>query len=175
MAKPIIALGAVMLRIDTDNSTVEVSADGGRSWASITAAANVPDGSITAAKLAPGVLISTDYRTHIYAIPGDIAVAAGDNNYILPFRVRLRNGQTAKLVGITHRQNVAGATVAVAINRNGADVAGLTAVVVGNAWTDTNLAEPLALADGDELQLVVSGITGAPKNMTVVLVLEVSV
>jgi hypothetical protein len=117
------------------------------------------------ASQARAILAVAHEITHTWAVPGDIKVPAGDVDYIVPFFVRVPAGQTAKLTQARHRIN-SGTSVTAKLQINGADATGFTGMSVTTTSTTTNPAD-ISLADGDLVALVVTAISGTPKNMTV--------
>lgn len=102
--------------------------------------------------------------THTWAVPGEIKVASGDTDFIVPFFVRVPTGQEAKLTWARHRIN-AGTSVTAKLTKNGVDVTGFTGISVTTTSANTDPAD-VALADGDLLALVVTAVSATPKNMT---------
>jgi hypothetical protein len=107
---------------------------------------------------------------HTWAISGQIYVPNGDADYILPFFVSLATGQSAKLVKARYRIN-SGTSVTCKLQKNGVDIAGFTGMTVTTAATDTDPAD-VTLADNDMLALVITGLTGTPKNLTFTAFIE---
>jgi|GEM_PF-4643912 len=105
---------------------------------------------------------------HTWAIPGDIKIASGDTDYIVPFFVHLAPGQTAKIAKARYRIN-SGTSATVKIQRNGVDA--VTGIVVTPTTTMNDFAD-IVLSDGDMIQLVVTAVSASPKNMTFTLVIE---
>lgn len=102
---------------------------------------------------------------HTWAIPGSIAVASGDTDFIVPFFVSFdSSAQSMKLVSARHRIN-SGTSATVKLQKDGSDVTGFTGISVTIADTTTDPAD-VALTDGNRLALVVTAVSGAPKNMS---------
>ncbi|HVQ60370.1 MAG TPA: polysaccharide deacetylase family protein [Solirubrobacterales bacterium] len=110
------------------------------------------------------------YETKIFTIPDEIKVASGDIDYIVPFVIALRTGQTAKVVKAFHRLN-SGTNAKVKLQKNGADLTGFTAIEVKAEQKTTDPADQ-AIVDGDRLALVVESVSGSPKNLTFAVVIE---
>ena len=110
---------------------------------------------------------------HTWAISGEIKVASGDTDFLIPFFVSLASGQTAKIVKARHVIN-SGTSATVKVQKNGADVTGFTGIVVGTTAGNTDPAD-VTIADDDKLALVVTAVNGTPKNMTFTLFLEYTV
>ena len=116
---------------------------------------------------------------HTFAVPGDILVPSGEDNVIPPFSVPKTAPQTVKLARVRFRLNngAVGITVSFKIQRNGADAAGFgttaapLVTTTSTAWAETNPAD-VVLTDNDSIQLVVTAISGAPKNLSATVILE---
>jgi len=108
---------------------------------------------------------------HTWAVAGEVKVPAGGNDVIPGFFVpTLAAGQTAKLVEARHKIG-AGTSATVKLQRNGADITGFTAMSVTTTAALTNPAGA-ALAAGDYIQPVVTGVSGTPKDLTLTVALE---
>lgn len=107
---------------------------------------------------------------HTYAITGEVKVPVSDTDYIIPFFVSLATGQTASLVKARYRIN-SGTSVTCKLQKNGVDVTGYTAVSVTTTTAETDAAD-VSLADNDMLALVVTAVSGTPKNMTFTIFIE---
>ncbi|WP_205683760.1 hypothetical protein [Brevibacillus migulae] len=116
--------------------------------------------------------LKTDKKTvrfgHTYAIPGDIKVASGDTDYIIPFFVSLASGQTAKFAKVRARIN-SGTSVTCYIKRNGADMFGPANVT--QTATDWDVTD-VDLSNNDMLQLVVTAVSGSPKNLSFTIFID---
>jgi len=115
---------------------------------------------------------STLRTRHAYAIPGEIKVASGETDFIIPFFVSLAAGQSAKLVKARHKINV-GTSVTCKIQKNDVDVTGFTGISVTTTAANTDPAD-IALADDDKLALVVTAVAGTPQNMSFDVFLELT-
>jgi len=108
---------------------------------------------------------------HTWAIPGPIAVASGDTDFIVPFFVSFdATTQAVKLASARHRIN-SGTSATVKLQKNGADVTGFTAISVTPTSTTTDPTD-VSLADGDRIALVVTAVSGSPINMTFTVFLQ---
>ena len=105
-----------------------------------------------------------------YAIAGEIKVPAGQTDFIVPFFVSLAAGQTADLVKVRHQIN-AGTSVTCKLQKNAVDIAGFTGISVTTTPADTNPTD-VALAENDEIALVVTAVAGTPQNMTFTIFIE---
>lgn len=105
---------------------------------------------------------------HSWTVGGDIAVASGDTNYIPPFFVMNATGQTVSLARVRHRIN-SGTSATCDIEVNGTPV--IEDIDVTTTTTTTDPAD-IELSDGDEVALVVTAVSGSPKNMTFTVVLK---
>jgi hypothetical protein len=104
---------------------------------------------------------------HTWAISGDVKVPSGDVDFILPFFVPVPVGQTVALASLRARIN-GGTSATIEVRKNGVAV-GSTATVT---TTSADIARTTTFADGDALTLVVTAISGQPKNMTVTAYLD---
>ena len=109
---------------------------------------------------------------HTWAIAGEIKVPSGDIDFIVPLFVRLPTGQTAKIASARHVIN-SGTSVTCKVQKNGVDVTGMTGISVTTTASDTDPTD-VTLANNDKLALVVTAVSGTPKNMTFTLFLEYS-
>jgi len=107
---------------------------------------------------------------HTYAIVCEIKVPSGQDDFIIPFFVSLVSGQTAKLVKARHIIND-GTSVTCKLQKNGADITGFTGISVTTTAADTDPSD-VTLADNDKLALVVTAVSGTPKNMSFTLFIE---
>lgn len=119
---------------------------------------------------APGSGGSTIRVGKTYAIAGEIKVPVGQVDFVVPFFVSLGAGQTADLVKARHQINV-GTSVTCKLQKNGVDVTGFTGISVTTTPADTNPTD-VALADNDELALVVTAVAGIPQNLTFTIFIE---
>jgi hypothetical protein len=113
------------------------------------------------------------YETKTFTIPDAIAVPSGETDFIPPIIIALRTGQTAKVVKAVHKIN-AGTSATVKLQKNGADLTGFTGIEVKSEKKTTD-PEDQSVADGDLLALVVTAISGSPKNLSFAVVIEQTV
>lgn len=101
---------------------------------------------------------------HTYVIPGEIKVPAGDVDYIAPFYLSAPSNQVITLKSARYRIN-SGTSATCKLTKNDVDVTGFTGISI---TTSSGVTTPAAvpLADGDLLALVVTAVSGTPKNMT---------
>jgi len=118
----------------------------------------------------PGSGGSTIRVGKTYAIAGEIKVPVGETDFIVPFFVSLGAGQTADLVKARHQIN-AGTSVTCKLQKNAVDITGFTGISVTTTPADTDPTD-VALADNDELALVVTAVAGTPQNMTFTIFIE---
>jgi hypothetical protein len=111
------------------------------------------------------------YTVHNFVVPDDVKVRSGDVDYIPPMYVLLAPGQTAKLAKVRYRIN-SGTSATVKIQRQGVDVPGFTGISVTTSSTTTDPEAPQPVFDTNFLAVVVTAVSGTPKNMTVALVIE---
>ena len=107
---------------------------------------------------------------HTYGIGGEIEVPIGDGDFIHPLFVSLASGHSAKLVKVRHKIN-AGTSVTCKLQKNGVDVTGFTGISVTTTASDTDPAD-VVLIDNDKLALVVTAVSGTPKNMSFTILME---
>lgn len=124
----------------------------------------------TGAQGAPGAGGSTIRVGKTYAIAGEIKVPVGQTDFLVPFFVSLGAGQTAELVKARHQIN-AGTSVTCKLQKNAVDITGFTGISVTTTPADTDPTD-VALADNDEIALVVTAVAGTPQNMTFTIFIE---
>lgn len=134
--------------------------DGGRIWVKRTGTGNTGW-----APVFPGLRIP-----HTWTVMGDVNVPDGQDDFLPPFPVPVPAGQAVALVGLRRRIN-AGTSATVKVTRNGSDVTGLTALSATSSWQTTTIT-PVALSDMDSLALVVTAVSGDPKNMSAAVLLD---
>jgi peptidoglycan/xylan/chitin deacetylase (PgdA/CDA1 family) len=112
-------------------------------------------------------------ETKVFTIPDEIHVPAGDIDFIPPFFISLGPTQTAKVIKVIHRLN-SGTSATFKLQKNGSDLTGFTGI---EAKPETQTTDPAdqEIADGDRLAMVVTAVSGAPKNLTVAVVIEYTV
>jgi hypothetical protein len=108
--------------------------------------------------------------THTFAVQGEIKVPSGDTDFIPPFFVSLAAGQTLKLVKARYAIN-GGTSATVKIQINGADATGFTGISVTTTPDQTDPTD-ITLADNDKIAIVVTAVSGTPKNLSFTLVFE---
>jgi hypothetical protein len=130
------------------------------------------DDAFEAASLKSGgvAVVTKERESHTFTIPGAIAVPSGDTDYICGFFVASPVGRTPRLVECRHRIN-SGTSATVKLQRNGADITGFTGLSVTPTSTLTDPADQ-DLAHGDYIALVVTAVTGSPKNLSLTLVVD---
>lgn len=106
---------------------------------------------------------------HTYAISGEIKVPSGDTDFIIPFFFSLASGQTANIREVRYSIN-SGTSATVKLQRNGGDITGYTGISV--TTTPTATLQTQALSDNDEIALVVTAVSGTPKNMNFTIFIE---
>lgn len=108
---------------------------------------------------------------HSWTIGGEVKVASGDTDYIVPFFVPVPAGRYVTAVAARSRIN-GGTSATVKLQKNGVDqVTGLS-VTTSNTTHDFT---DFSLADGDRINLVVTAVSGVPKNLTFTLYLDYGV
>jgi hypothetical protein len=101
---------------------------------------------------------------HTWALVGDVSAISTLPSMFVP----LRAGQAAVLVGIRAKIG-SGTSVGVQVRRNGSNVG---SVITVNTTAATTSLGNVALANNDELTLVLSAPSGTPSNFGATLVLE---
>jgi peptidoglycan/xylan/chitin deacetylase (PgdA/CDA1 family) len=109
-------------------------------------------------------------ETKVFTIPDEIKVPAGDTDFIPPFFISLAAGQTAKVTKVIHRLN-SGTSATFKLQKNGSDLTGFTGIEA-KAETQTKDPTDQEVADGDRLAMVVTAVSGTPKNLSVAVVIE---
>jgi hypothetical protein len=124
----------------------------------------------TGAQGTPGSGGSTIRVGKTYAIAGEIKVPVGQTDFLVPFFVSLAGGQTADLVKVRH-QIQAGTSVTCKLQKNGVDITGFTAISVTTTAASVDPTD-VALAEDDEIALIVTAVAGTPQNMTFTIFIE---
>lgn len=166
-----------------DDHTQYIKTDGTRAFTGVSAIANVTPGSSAVADAAAIgtnlTLARSDHKhareaahrtSHTFAVSGEVLVATGDLDFINPIFVPVAPGRTVKLAAARYKIN-SGTSATVKLQINGVDATGFTAMSVTTTSTTTDPTD-LALADGDRLALVVTAVSGSPKNLSFSLYLE---
>ncbi|MDD4292001.1 MAG: hypothetical protein PHX51_07200 [Clostridia bacterium] len=107
---------------------------------------------------------------HTWTISGEIKVPSGDTDFICPMFVSVPSGKTVKLIRAIHKINY-GTSVTAKLQKNGSDITGFTSLSVTTTKTTTN-PDDVTLADGDVIALVVTAVSGTPKNLSFTITLE---
>jgi len=97
-------------------------------------------------------------------------VPVGQDDVIPGFFVPVAPGQQVRLIAARHRIND-GTSATVKLQRNGVDITGFTGIAVTTTNTTTDPADITLTAD-DYIQMVVTAVSGAPKNMSFTLYFE---
>ena len=125
-------------------------------------------------------LADSDYKKtktiripHTFTVSGEIKVPSGDTDFICPFFVKLPTGQTGKLVSCRYKIN-SGTSVTAKLTENGTDITGFTSISVTTTAAETDPTD-VTLADNDLLALVVTAVSGTPKNMSFTLFIDYTV
>jgi hypothetical protein len=161
----------VTLATDGDLSDERVLTAGDR----ITLTDGGAGSTITVASAQQRVIVS-----HTWALGGQVQVASGDTDFIIPMTVRDRYtssgyNTTVKIVSVIASIN-SGTNVTWKLTKNGSDLTGygtsgspLTATATPATTESTQ-----TLADKDELAPVVVAISGTPRNMSITAFLEIT-
>lgn len=113
----------------------------------------------------------TRRESHTWAVAGEIKVPSGDTDYIPGMFASKSASETLTLKKLRGRIN-SGTSVTLKLQKNGSDVTGYTALVV-NSTTGVDLGSTdVAITDDDRLAIVVTAVSGTPKNLSVTAVFE---
>ncbi len=107
---------------------------------------------------------------HTWGISGEVKVASGNTDFLLPFFVSLATDQTAKLVSCKYKIN-SGTSVTAKLQQNDVDITGFTGISVTTTAATTDPTD-VTLADGDKLALLVTAVSGTPTNMSFTIFIE---
>lgn len=110
------------------------------------------------------------YDTHTWTIPDTIAVASGDTDFIPGFYIALATGQSTKIARCRYKIN-SGTSATVKLQKNGSDLTGFTGISVTTTSATTDPADQ-TVADNDLITLVVTAVSGTPKNLSFTVVME---
>lgn len=109
---------------------------------------------------------------HTFTVPGDVLVPSGENYVVPPIFIPVPAGQTASIARVIYRIN-AGTSATFNVIRNGAGVTGLTGLIA--TTTPASTTQSQALAADDLLSIVITAVSGTPKNMTVTVFVDYTV
>jgi len=113
------------------------------------------------------------YINQTYTIAGEIKAASGQTDYIIPFRVPVLAGTSAKIVKIGY--GIGGGTNAVfRMQKNGVDITAIGTKTATTIYTIATLTTPVGLADMDKLQAVISSVSDTPTNLGIDLIIEIT-
>lgn len=118
----------------------------------------------------PGLTVVTFHLTHTWLVAGDVLVPTGQDDVIPSFFVAENTGSQSVTLKRLRAKIGAGTSATVKLQRNGADVSGYTGITVTTTAADTS--GDVALSSNDELQLVVTAVSGTPENLSATLVME---
>lgn len=113
---------------------------------------------------------STLVIPHTFIVPGSVNIASGDTDYICGFYIPVLGGLITKGLMARYRIN-SGTSVTVKLQKNGVDMAGFTALSVTTTDTTTDPAD-VTFANNDYVTLVVTAVSGSPKNMSFTIFVE---
>lgn len=110
---------------------------------------------------------------HTWHFPGEVKVASGDTDYILPMITAVPAGATAV---IRHARFLitSGTSVTFSMNYDGSNLAGLTGLVASQSLNGSGVVS-LGMDDSKLLRPVVSAVSGTPKNLTITLAVDYTV
>lgn len=161
----------VTLATDGDLSAERVLTAGDR----VTLTDGGANSTITVAAAQQRVIIS-----HTWAIAGDIAVASGDTDYIIPMTIRDRYtssgyNTTVKIVAVIASIR-SGTNATWKLQKNGSDLSGYgtSGSPLTCTTTPATTESTQTLADKDELAPVIVAVSSSPKNMSITAFLEIT-
>lgn len=118
----------------------------------------------------PGVTLRL---VHTWHVPGEVKVASGDTDFVLPTIVAIPAFQSAVLAKVWHA--ISGGTSATfKVQQGGADVTGLTGLVATTSMASATPSAPAAFADAQSLAPVATAVSGTPKNLRVHMAVDYS-
>jgi hypothetical protein len=113
---------------------------------------------------------------HTFTISGDVRVASGDVDYMPPFFVPVPTSQTVKAAIARHRINSGtSATVTLRRRTTGGTATDIAANVSVTTTTSTTDFADFSLNSDESLELVVTAVSGAPKNLTFTVYLDYTI
>jgi hypothetical protein len=124
-------------------------------------------------KWANATVTKTFAMTQTWTIGGYVNVAQGDIDYINPIFVGVATGETLQLVGCSYIIGD-GTSATVQLARNGSTITGFSSLTVTTTAGNMSAAA-VALSNGDMLQLIVTAVSGSPQNLSLSIILEVTV
>jgi len=107
---------------------------------------------------------------HTFIVAGEVFMQASEVDYICPIFIPVKATRSVKLAKCRYMIH-AGTSVTAKLQINGVDATGFTGISVTTTATETDPAD-IAMADGDKLALVVTAVSGNPKNMSFTVVME---
>jgi hypothetical protein len=102
-------------------------------------------------------------------VSGAIAVPSGDVNVIPVFFVKEGALDTLTVTALRYKIG-SGTSATFKLQKNGGDVTGATGIAATTTSATTTLGTPASLADLDELQIIVTAVSGAPQNLSVAVI-----
>lgn len=105
--------------------------------------------------------------SHTFAIGGEIKIPSGDDDFIPPFFI----ASPGSLIAARYKIN-SGTSVTLKIQKNGTDV--LTGLSVTKTAATNDFAD-IATAAGDQIGIVVTAVSGTPKNLSFTIYVSYSI
>ena len=102
---------------------------------------------------------------HTWHIPGEVKIASGDTDLILPFDIPVLAGKSSTIVAVRYKIN-SGTSVTFKMQANGVDIAGFTGLVAAQVAAQTDPAD-VSLTNGDSVVPVVTAVSATPKNLRI--------
>lgn len=116
--------------------------------------------------LGGGAVSVTFQLSHSYSVIGQLTAQT-----LPPFYVPVMSGQTAILEAVRCSLQ-SGTSIALAVQQNGANVPGLSAVSVTPTPTTSNPTNPVTLSNNDAIQAVLTSPVGSPTGLTISLYVQ---
>jgi len=148
----------------TDAATGQTFSDGAEIYWSVTAWELIGNIDIPLKKI---------YINQTYTIAGEIKVAVGQTDAIIPFRMPIISGTSAKIVKVGY--GIGGGTNAVfRMQKNGLDITAIGTKTATTIYTIATLTTTVGLADMDKIQAVISSVLDTPTNLGIDLIIEIT-
>ncbi len=104
---------------------------------------------------------------HTFHVPGDVKVAVGDVDFIMPFYIPVLPSKFSRIVAVRHKIN-SGVSATFKVQANGVDVVGFTGILATTTVTTTDPVDD-NFTDGQAIAVVITAVAGTPKNLAVTI------
>ena len=111
---------------------------------------------------------------HTFTIYNEVKLPSSTIHYVLPFFIGKPAGQSVQIVKCIHKIQ-SGTSATVKITQNGSDLALLSNITVTQTLTSLVPASSILLNDGDTIDMVVTGVSGTPMNLSFTLLIQYSI